>query len=46
MCLQQKETGILLAVSSLPSPYGIGDLGPAARACEAFPKILLHLIQQ
>lgn len=32
MCVQQKETGILLAVSSLPSPYGIGDLGPAARA--------------
>jgi len=25
-----KETGILLAVSSLPSPYGVGDLGPAA----------------
>lgn len=32
MCVQQKETGILLAVSSLPSPYGIGNLGPAARA--------------
>ena len=25
-----KETGILLAVSSLPSPYGVGDLGPSA----------------
>ena len=26
-----KETGILLAVSSLPSPYGVGDLGPSAK---------------
>ncbi len=26
-----KETGVLLAVSSLPSPYGVGDLGEAAR---------------
>ena len=25
-----KETGILLAVSSLPGPHGAGDLGPAA----------------
>ena len=25
-----KQTGILLAVSSLPAPHGIGDLGPAA----------------
>lgn len=26
-----KTTGVLLAVSSLPSPYGIGDLGATAR---------------
>ena len=25
------ETGILMAVSSLPSPYGAGDFGRAAR---------------
>ena len=25
-----KQTGILLAISSLPSPWGIGDLGKAA----------------
>ena len=27
-----RSCGILLHVSSLPSPYGIGDVGPAARA--------------
>ena len=26
-----KETGILMALSSLPSPYGVGDLGESAR---------------
>lgn len=30
--LAQRSSGILLAVSSLPSRYGIGDFGPAARA--------------
>lgn len=28
----QRESGVLLHVSSLPSAYGHGDLGPAARA--------------
>ena len=28
--LQQRASGILLAISSLPGPYGIGDLGPVA----------------
>ena len=27
-----RASGVLLHVSSLPSPYGIGDVGPAARA--------------
>ncbi len=27
-----RASGVLLHVTSLPSPYGIGDLGPAARA--------------
>jgi 4-alpha-glucanotransferase len=27
-----RASGVLLHVASLPSPYGIGDLGPAARA--------------
>lgn len=27
-----KETGILMALSSLPSPYGAGDLGESARS--------------
>ena len=27
-----RASGILLHVTSLPSPYGIGDVGPAARA--------------
>lgn len=27
-----RSSGVLLHVSSLPSPYGIGDVGPAARA--------------
>src|SRR5256886_13079972 len=35
-----RDSGLLLHVASLPSPYGIGDLGPAAIAwidqlCEA-----------
>ncbi|MDD2219238.1 MAG: 4-alpha-glucanotransferase [Desulfoplanes sp.] len=28
----QRKNGILLHISSLPSPYGIGDLGPEAHA--------------
>jgi malto-oligosyltrehalose synthase/4-alpha-glucanotransferase len=28
----KRKAGILLAVSSLPSPFGIGDFGPGARA--------------
>jgi 4-alpha-glucanotransferase len=28
--MNKKESGILLHVTSLPSPYGIGDLGPSA----------------
>lgn len=27
----QRRAGVLMHVTSLPSPYGIGDLGPAAR---------------
>ena len=27
-----RASGVLLHISSLPSPYGIGDVGPAARA--------------
>jgi len=27
-----RASGVLLHVTSLPSPYGIGDMGPAARA--------------
>lgn len=27
-----KKNGVLMAISSLPSPYGIGDLGPSAFA--------------
>ena len=27
-----RASGVLLHVSSLPSPYGIGDVGPAAFA--------------
>jgi 4-alpha-glucanotransferase len=27
---QYRASGVLLHVSSLPSPYGIGDVGPAA----------------
>ncbi len=30
--MQDRAAGILLHVTSLPSPYGIGDLGPSARA--------------
>ena len=30
--LDRRAAGVLLHVTSLPSPYGIGDLGPAARA--------------
>ena len=29
---EYRAAGVLLHVASLPSPYGIGDLGPAARA--------------
>jgi 4-alpha-glucanotransferase len=29
---QYRASGVLLHVSSLPSPYGIGDVGPAAFA--------------
>lgn len=32
----QRSSGILLPVSSLPSPYGIGTLGKAAFACADF----------
>ena len=28
--LEERSSGILLHVTSLPSPYGIGDLGPTA----------------
>src|SRR5947209_13551574 len=28
--LERRASGLLLHVTSLPSPYGIGDLGPAA----------------
>ena len=27
---EYRASGVLLHVASLPSPYGIGDLGPAA----------------
>lgn len=30
--MRQRGSGVLLHVTSLPSPYGIGDLGPAAHA--------------
>ena len=29
--LGRRECGILLHLTSLPSPFGIGDLGPEAR---------------
>ena len=29
---EYRASGVLLPIASLPSPYGIGDLGPAARA--------------
>jgi 4-alpha-glucanotransferase len=29
---EYRASGILLHVTSLPSPYGIGDVGPAAVA--------------
>jgi 4-alpha-glucanotransferase len=32
LALGQRASGVLLHVTSLPSPYGIGDLGPAAFA--------------
>jgi len=28
--MAERESGILLHITSLPSPYGIGDLGPSA----------------
>ncbi len=28
----ERSSGVLLHVSSLPGPYGIGDLGPGAHA--------------
>jgi len=28
--MSERASGLLLAITSLPSPYGIGDLGPAA----------------
>jgi 4-alpha-glucanotransferase len=30
--MNERASGILLHITSLPSPYGIGDLGPAAHA--------------
>ena len=30
--IQTRSSGLLLPVFSLPGPYGIGDLGPAAEA--------------
>jgi len=30
---EYRASGLLLHVTSLPSPYGIGDVGPAALAC-------------
>src|SRR5260370_24533053 len=30
LALEYRSSGILLHVTSLPSPYGIGDLGPSA----------------
>lgn len=32
----KRRSGLLLHVTSLPSPYGIGDLGPSARAFADF----------
>lgn len=32
----QRSAGILLHISSLPSPFGIGDLGPEAKAFASF----------
>jgi 4-alpha-glucanotransferase len=29
---EYRASGVLLHVASLPSPYGIGDVGPAASA--------------
>jgi hypothetical protein len=29
---QDRASGVLLHITSLPSPYGIGDVGPAAFA--------------
>ena len=31
MNLQRRSSGILLHITSLPGPHGIGDLGPSAR---------------
>lgn len=33
--MQERGTGVLLHISSLPAPYGIGDLGPTAQAFAA-----------
>ncbi|MBC7656900.1 MAG: 4-alpha-glucanotransferase, partial [Frankiaceae bacterium] len=30
MKLDQRRSGVLLHITSLPGPYGIGDFGPAA----------------
>ncbi len=30
---EYRASGLLLHVTSLPSPHGIGDVGPAALAC-------------
>src|SRR4051812_25603603 len=36
--LYSRSAGILLHITSLPSPYGIGDFGPEAKAFARFLK--------
>ena len=41
-----RESGVLLHPTSLPSPYGMGDLGPGARAfADALVEMGQHLWQ-
>ncbi|MFC1593956.1 4-alpha-glucanotransferase [Candidatus Omnitrophota bacterium] len=43
---EKRESGILLHISSLPSPYGIGDLGPGAyHFVDVIAKAKQHLWQ-
>lgn len=40
-----REAGILMPVSSLPGPYGIGDLGETAYAfVDCFRRIVVGLV--